>query len=103
MSRTLPHVFTEQGVAMLASVLRTSVAASISVDIMRAFVLMKKYISNNLLEQRYINNLVLDDHEKIKVLENLFNKFEEKRRDTEIYFNGQIFDAYYKIYEIFNL
>ena len=30
------------------------------------------------------------------------NKFEEKRKVNEIYFNGQIFDAYSKIYEIFN-
>ena len=35
MSRTLPHVFTEQGVAMLASVLRTSIAAEVSVNIIR--------------------------------------------------------------------
>ncbi len=40
--RKLPYVFTEQGVAMLASVLRTNVASSVSVDIMRAFVIMKK-------------------------------------------------------------
>ena len=43
--RYLPYVFTEQGVSMLASVLRTSVASSVSVDIMRAFVIMKRYIS----------------------------------------------------------
>ena len=40
----LPYVFTEQGVAMLASVLRTAVAAEVSVSIMRAFVVMKKYL-----------------------------------------------------------
>ena len=36
------------------------------------------------------------------MLQELFQKFEEKRKDSEIYFNGQIFDAYSKIYEIFN-
>ena len=48
MSRTLPYAFTEQGVAMLATVLRTEVASKMSVSIMRAFVAMRKYISNNL-------------------------------------------------------
>ena len=48
--RKLPYAFTEQGVAMLATILRTSVAAKVSISIMRAFVSMKKYISTNLIE-----------------------------------------------------
>ena len=55
----LPYVFTEQGVAMLATVLKTDVAEEISIKIMDAFVSMRKYISNNLIEQKYINELVL--------------------------------------------
>ena len=43
----LPYVFTEQGVAMLASVLKTKVAAEVSVNIMRAFVHMRHYIKYN--------------------------------------------------------
>ena len=106
--RKLPYVFTEHGVAMLATVLRTKVASQMSVSIMRAFVAMRNYISSNLIEQKFINNLVLEDHEDIKsikkdvkLLQESFNKFEEKRKVNEIYFNGQIFDAYYKIQEIF--
>ena len=53
--RKLPYAFTEQGDAMLATVLRTPIAAQISVDIMRAFVAMRHLISNNLIEQKYIN------------------------------------------------
>lgn len=45
---------------MLATIIKTNVAAKMSVAIMRAFVAMRKYISNNLLEQRYINNLVIE-------------------------------------------
>ena len=101
MSRTLPYAFTEQGVAMLATILRTKVAEEVSIRIMDAFVAMKKYISSNLIEQKYINNLVLEDHNKIKKLENTFQKFEEKRKVNEIYFNGQIYDAYSKIQDIF--
>ena len=95
------RVFTEQGVAMLATILRTKVATEVSIQIMDAFVAMRKYISTNLLEQKYINNLVLEDHDKIKALEDSFSKLEEKRKSTEIYFNGQIYDAYSKIQEIF--
>ena len=48
--RKLPNVFTEQGVAMLATILKTPVADIISMNIIDAFVNMKKYISNNLIE-----------------------------------------------------
>ena len=97
----LPYVFTEQGVAMLATVLRTKVAEDVSIKIMDAFVAMRKYISSNFLEQKYINNMVLEDHDKIKVLEESFNKLEEKKKINEIYFDGQIYDAYFKIQDIF--
>lgn len=101
--RTLPYVFTEMGVTTLASVLHSDVAINMSKKIIRAFVMMRHYISSNLINQKYINNLVLDDHIKINELENIFQKFEEKRKDQEIYFNGQIFDAYSKIQEIFKM
>ena len=97
----LPYVFTKQGVAMLATVLRTKVAEDVSIKIMDAFVAMRKYISSNFLEQKYINNMVLEDHDKIKVLEESFNKLEEKEKVNEIYFDGQIYDAYFKIQDIF--
>lgn len=100
-SRKGHSVFTEQGVAMLSSVLHTETAIKMSIKIIDAFVAMRHLISNNLIEQKYINNLVLEDHDKIKLLENSFQKFEEKRKVNEIYFNGQIFDAYFKIQEIF--
>ena len=48
----LPYAFTEEGVAMLSSILRTAVAEEVSISIMRAFVTMKKYISSNLIEQK---------------------------------------------------
>ena len=99
--RTLPYVFTEMGVTTLASVLHSEIAISMSKKIIRAFVTMRHYISSNLIEQKYINNLVLEDHKKIKILETSFQKLEEKRKVNEIYFNGQIFDAYSKIQEIF--
>ena len=99
--RKLPYAFTEQGVAMLATVLRTKIASQVSISIMRAFVTMRKYISANLMEQKFINRQVFKNAEDIKLLKESFQKFEEKRKVNEIYFNGQIYDAYYKIQEIF--
>ena len=54
-SKYLPYVFTEQGVAMLATVLKTSVAEEVSIKIMDAFVAMRHFISSDLIEQKYIN------------------------------------------------
>jgi len=88
---------------MLATVFRTNIASQMSVSIMRAFVTMRKFISTNLIEQKYINNQVLKNTEDIKLLQELFQKFEEKKTINEIYFNGQIFDAYSKIQDIFKI
>ena len=100
-SRKGHTVFTEQGVAMLSTSLKTIIAIKTSIAIMDAFVAMRKYISNNLIEQQYINNLVLEDHENIKLLQESFSKFEEKKINNETYYKGQIYDAYSKILEIF--
>ena len=97
-----PYAFTEQGVAMLSSVLHTEIAIKMSIQIINTFVIMRKYISNNLIEQRYINNLVLEHDTEIKLLKESFGKIEEQKKVNEIYFNGQIYDAYSKIQEIFH-
>ncbi len=95
------RVFTEQGVAMLATILKSKTAIQVSIAIMDAFVAMRKYISSNLLEQKYINNMVFEHDSQIKLLQSTFDKLEEKKKVNEIYFNGQIYDAYFKIQEIF--
>ena len=96
----LPYVFTEQGVAMLSSVLRTEIASRVSVEIMRAFVALRKYISEDLLEQRYMRNMLIRHDGEIKLLQESFDKLQNKELVNEIYFNGQIYDAYSKILEI---
>ena len=98
-NRKPPYVFTEQGVSMLASVLRTDIAAKVSVNIMRAFVTMKKYISTSLLEQKYINNLVLKDNKRIDLIEETLSSFKEK--NNHIFFEGQIYDAHSLLIDIF--
>ena len=55
----LPYVLTEQGIMMLSGLLKSNVAVEVNIQIMDAFVSMRKYISNNLLEQKYINNIII--------------------------------------------
>ena len=85
---------------MLATILKSKVAVEISIRIMDAFVLMKQYISTNLIEQKYINNLVLDHEERLKILEDTFSGFKEK--NNHLFFEGQIYNAYSLIIDIFN-
>ncbi len=99
-SKYLPYIFTEQGVAMLATVLRTPVAEEVSIRIMDAFVAMRKYISTNLIEQKYINDLVLKDSKRIDLLEDAFSSFKEQ--NNHIFFEGQIYDAYSLMIKIFD-
>ena len=101
MSRTKPYVFTEQGVAMLATVLRTKIASLMSISIMRAFVSMRHYIGNNEYRLSNIEAKIIEHDSNIKLLQESFNKLEEKKKINEIYFEGQIYDAYSKIQDIF--
>ena len=96
----LPKVFTEQGVAMLATILKSKIAVETSIRIMDAFVLMKKYISTNLLEQQYLNNLVLQHEERLKLVEKTFSNFKEK--NNHLFFKGQVYDAYSLLLNILN-
>ena len=100
MSRNNPRVFTEQGVAMLATIIKSKRAVSTSIDIMDAFVMMKSYIGSNLIEQKYINELVLKDTKRIDALENIFDNFKEE--NNHIYFKGEIYDAYSLLLDILN-
>ncbi len=109
MSRTNPRVFTEQGVMMLATIIKSKVATATTIRIMDAFVEMKKFFSNDILrisniEKNLINiNNKIDNHDKnIKLLQESFDKLSEKRKSSEIYYKGQIYDAYSKIIDIFN-
>lgn len=104
----MPYVFTEHGITMLSGILKSEIAVKMSLKIVDTFIKMKKYISDNLLEQKYINNQVFKNtediktnSEKIRLLQESFDKLSEKTNDTEIYFAGQMYDAYSKILNIF--
>ena len=94
-TRTLPYVFTEQGVAMLATILRTSVADIVSMKIIDAFVYMRKYLTYNNKD-----SLILNHEERILKLEESFNKLSAKQ--NSIIYEGCIYDSYSLLLDILN-
>ncbi len=94
--RYLPYAFTEQGVAMLSAVLHSETAVKLSIQIIQAFVEMKKFINTNAgLFQRLDKveqKLIRHDENFNKIFKALENKSIKPKQ--EIFFNGQIFDAY---------
>ena len=93
--RKLPYVFTEQGVAILATILHTKVADVISMKIIDAFIYMRKYLS-----RENSNNILISHEERILKLEESFNKFSNKQKS--IIYEGKIYDAYSILLDIFN-
>lgn len=105
MSRSNPRVFTEQGVYMLATILKSKTATEVSIIIMDTFVKMRHYINynKNILPRRF---LLLEEKvdNNTKGIDELFNKFnpQEITKDS-IFFKGDIYDAYSVLLEIFNV
>ena len=97
-----PRVFTEQGVAMLATVLKSKTATEVSIRIMDTFVLMRYYVSEDLLMKSYYNDMVVRHDSEIKKIQDTLDKMQNKKVLNEIYYNGQIYDAYSKIVDIFS-
>ena len=92
----LPYVFTEQGVAMLSGVLKSKIAVAASIQIIQAFVQMRKFITENALLLQRINKLEEQQIITATKLEQIFQAIEDKsiKPQTGIFFDGQIFDAY---------
>ncbi|MCR5622045.1 MAG: ORF6N domain-containing protein [Treponema sp.] len=101
----LPYAFTEQGVAMLSSVLKSQTAVEVNIQIMRAFVAMRHFFQNNAQVFAEINTIkkqLLDTNvhqketdKKVEELFELIDKYNVKETQG-IFFQGQIFDAYAK-------
>ena len=100
-SRKGHTVFTEQGIYMLSTILKSKIACEIIIKIMDAFVAMRRYIGGNLINQKYYNDMTIRHDSEIKLLQESFNKLEENKEINEIYFDGKIYDAYSKIIDIF--
>ena len=97
--RKPPYAFTEQGIYMLATVLKGKVAEQQSIFIMRAFREMRQFISNNALLFEKISHIELKQLEYQKStnekLEKVFQYIEDQTESKQkIFFDGQIYDAF---------
>ena len=101
----LPYAFTEQGCAMLSSVLRSETAIQVSIKIMDAFVAMRHFLQNNaqvFAELKAIRQHQIDTDLHLKEsdrrIDELFDRMDKYAIDDTqgIFFQGQIFDAYAK-------
>ena len=93
--RYMPYMFTEQGIAMLSSVLKSDVATKVSVNIMRAFVEMRKFVLSNSEMFARLDRVELKQLETDKKLEEVFNYIESNTEvKQKIFFDGQIYDAF---------
>ena len=96
-----PRVFTEQGVAMLATILKSKIATQVSIRIMDTFVAMRKFINEN---KDIFKRLTTVEYEMIECkdkINELFDKLEPKKiQNQKIFFNGEIYDAYSLIIDL---
>lgn len=104
-SRNNPRVFTEQGVYMLATILKSKTATEVSIRIMDTFVKMRHYINynKNVLPRRF---LLLEDKvdDNTRRIDELFDKFNPKViTKNSIFFKNDIYDAYSVLLEIFDI
>ena len=99
--RYLPYVFTEQGIAMLAPLLKNKIAVQVSINIMNAFVIMRHFLKENgqVFERLTSVEYRLIEHDK--KFDIVFDKLQEKQIENQrIFFDGQIYDAYSLIIDI---
>jgi len=98
----LPYAFTEQGVAMLSAVLRSQTAINVSIQVMNAFVNMRKTIAETGITDLRINKLEVKQLETDEKFEQIFKALENKSLAPEkgVFFDGQIFDAYHFVAEL---
>ena len=95
-ARYLPYVFSEQGVAMLSAVLRSETAVNVSIQIMSAFVEMRKVMIENATLFQRMDKMELKQFENNQKFEQIFAALENKNSlpDKGVFFNGQIFYAW---------
>lgn len=93
-----PYAFTEQGVAMLSAVLKSETAVKMSIQIMKAFVAMRKFMLLNAQVFQRLDNIEKHQLTTDNKIEELFDRMDKYKIEDKqgIFFQGQIFDAYSK-------
>jgi hypothetical protein len=92
----LPYAFTEQGIAMLSGVLKSKTAINVSIQIMNAFVAMRKFIASNAQVFYRLGHVERKQIEHDRKFEQVFDAIQSKgiKPEKGIFFEGQIFDAH---------
>jgi hypothetical protein len=90
----LPYAFTEHGVSMLSSVLNSETAVKVSIQIIDAFISLRKLISRNADIFRRLDSIEVKQLKYDKNFDKIFDALETHKPKQGIFFNGQIFDAY---------
>lgn len=103
--RYLPYVFTEQGIAMLSAVLNSDIAIQVSIQIMTAFVEMRRFLVNNTVLFEKISEVNWRQQEFEKKTDERFKKVfnyiaEHNEVKQKIFFDGQIYDAFSLLVEL---
>jgi hypothetical protein len=95
-SSTNPYAFTEQGVAMLSAVLRSSIAINVSIQIMGAFVEMRKILIKNASLLQRMEKMEAHQLQNNENFERIFKALEGEEINPKqgVFFDGQVFDAY---------
>lgn len=98
----LPYVFTEQGIAMLSGLLRNQIAVRVSINIMNAFVEMRKFLSLNGHVFKRLQDVEYKLMQYDRKFDEVFNELQKDREEfkQEIFFRGQIYDSYTVIIDI---
>ncbi len=99
---SLPYAFTEQGVANLSSILNSEKAIDINIHIMRAFVSLRKFVTQNAEVFQRLDRFEQRLFEHDNQFEQIFRLIEDKNLKLEkgIFFEGQIFDAYRFVFDL---
>ena len=93
--RYLPYAFTENGIAMLSSVLRSPTAIEANIRIMRAFTSMRHFLANNAQVFQRLSNIEYHQIETDKRIDEVFKRLDANITPQQgIFFDGQVFDAY---------
>lgn len=97
----LPYVFTEQGIAMLAGILRSDIAVKVSINIIKAFIEMRKFLLMNGQVFERLTKIEYQLLEHDKKIDEVFNQLDMKENIKQrIFFDGQIWDSYNLIVNI---
>ena len=97
----LPYVYTEQGISMLAGVLKNDIAIQVSISIIRVFIEMRKFISSNAQIFERLTNVEYKLLEQDKKFDEIFNQLQyEENIKQKIFFESQIYDAYSLVIDI---